>query len=177
MQPVSSGAAKYDNRTILFHWMIAVLATVQWLGAQTIDWFPRGIWRTDVKSLHITLGVVIGIILVARVTWRLTQGRRLPAADKGLVQIIAKLIHFGLYVALAAMVLVGLFLVWAQGDNIFYLFKIPAFDPTDTALPDQVQEIHEIIGWIIVTGAGIHASAALVHHYVFRDCILRRMIP
>jgi len=101
---------------------------VQWLGARMIDWFPRGAWRTDAKSLHITLGVVIGIILVARITWWLTQGRRLPPADKGVLQIIAKLIHFGLYAALAAMVLIGLVLVWAQGDNIFFLLKIPAFD-------------------------------------------------
>jgi hypothetical protein len=33
------------------------------------------------------------------------------------------------------------------------------------------------IGWIIVAGAGFHAGAALVHHYVFKDRLLSRMVP
>jgi cytochrome b561 len=176
MQPISTGAVKYDNRTIWFHWLIAGLVTVQWLGAQTIDWFPRGIWRTDVRSLHITLGVVIGVVLAARIVWRLIGGRRLPAADKGALQFFAKFIHFGLYACMIAMVLVGLFLAWTRGDNIFNLFMVPAFEPGNKVLADQVQEVHATIGWIIVAGAGIHASAALVHYYVFKDRVLGRMV-
>jgi cytochrome b561 len=177
MQPISAGAINYDNRTILFHWLIAILVTVQWLGAQTIDRFPRGVWRTDVRSLHITLGVVIGVVLAARIVWRLTEGRRLPPADKGILQFTAKFIHFGLYACMIAMVLVGLALAWTRGDNIFNLFTIPAFEPGNKVLPNTIQDIHATIGWMIVAGAGIHASAALVHYYVFKDRVLGRMFP
>ncbi len=177
MQPVSPSATRYDTGTIWFHWVTAILVTLQWLGAQTIDWFPRGIWRTDVRSLHITLGVVIGAVLVARIIWRLSKGRRLPPADKGLLQVFAKSVHFILYALVAGMVMVGLALAWARGDNIFGIFTIPALDPGNTALRHQLGETHATIGWIIVATAGLHAGAALVHHYIFRDRILNRMIP
>lgn len=177
MQPVSANARRYDGTTMFFHWTTAILVVVQWLGAQTIDWFPRGPWRVDARSTHITLGVLLAALLVARVAWRLTRGRRLPLADKGVVNVVAKATHWGLYALLAAMVSVGLFLPWAQGDSIFNLFAIPAYDPANPDFGDQVQDIHGTIGWLILALAGVHASAALVHRYLWRDGVLGRMLP
>jgi cytochrome b561 len=90
---------------------------------------------------------------------------------------IAKAVHWGLYVLLASMVVVGMALTWTRGDSIFNLFTLPAFDPGNRALADQVQEVHAAIGWIIVAIAGLHAAAALFHRYVRRDGVLGRMLP
>ena len=177
MQPVSTDARRYDTATIFFHWATAVLVATQWLGAQTIDWFPRGPLRVDARSVHITAGVLLAALLAARVLWRATGGRRLPLADRGAVNLLAKGTHWVLYALLAAMVLAGLFLAWTRGDSIFNLFSIPAFDPADKALPDQVQEVHATIGWLILALAGLHAGAALVHRYLWRDGVLARMLP
>ena len=154
-----------------------MLVVTQWLGAQTIDWFPRGPLRVDARSVHITVGVLLAALLAARVLWRVTGGRRLPLADRGAVNLVAKGTHWGLYALLTAMVLVGLFLAWTRGDSIFNLFSIPAYDPTDKALPDQVQDVHATIGWLILALAGLHAAAALVHRYLWHDAVLARMLP
>jgi cytochrome b561 len=177
MQLVTSSARRYDNTTIFFHWVTAVLVVTQWLGAQTIDWFPRGPMRVDARSVHITFGVLLAALLAGLVIWRLTGGRRLPLADKGALNIVAKGTHWGLYALLAAMVLAGVFLTWTRGDNIFNLFSIPAYDPGNKALPDQVQEVHATIGWLILGLAGLHAGAALVHRYFWHDGVLNRMLP
>jgi cytochrome b561 len=176
MQPVSPVATRYDNATIVFHWVTAILVATQWLGAQTIDWFPRGAPRVDARSLHITCGVVLAVVLLGRIVWRLTAGRRLPLADGGVLGVAAKATHWGLYALLVAMVLAGMALTWTRGDSIFNLFSIPAFDPGNKALPDNVQEVHATIGWIIVAVAGLHASAALFHRYVWHDGVLGRML-
>lgn len=177
MQPISYRAARYDKATIYFHWAIAILVVAQWLGAQTIDWFPRGPLRVDARSMHITLGVILAVILVGRIFWRLTFGRRLPAADKGMLNIVAKATHWGLYALLLTMVLVGIFLVWTRGDSIFNLVSIPAFQPGNKELADKVHDVHAIIGLLIIGLAGLHAAAALYHHYVWRDNVLSRMLP
>ena len=177
MQPVSADAMRYDRTTIFFHWAIALLVIIQWLGAQTIDWFPAGSLRVDARSAHITLGLLLAALLVARILWRRTRGRRLPSADEGVLKVAAKGTHWGLYALLVAMVLVGMLLAWTRGDNIFNLFSIPAYDSTNRALPHQVQEIHATIGWLILTLAGLHASAALVHRYLWHDGLLGRMLP
>lgn len=176
MQPVDAAATRYDTTTIVLHWLIAILVAVQWLGAQTIDFFPRGALRVDARSMHITFGLVLGTLLLVRIIWRATKGRRLEAADEGFLHVIAKATHYALYLLLISMVLVGIFLAWTRGDNIFNLFSIPAFDPGNKALPDQVQEVHATIGWIIVAVAGAHASAALIHRYLWKDGVLSRML-
>ena len=90
MQPVSTDAKRYDPTTMFFHWATAVLVVTQWLGAQTIDWFPRGPLRVDARSVHITVGVTLAALLAARVLWRATGGRRLPLADHGALNLVAK---------------------------------------------------------------------------------------
>lgn len=177
MQVVTFQARRYDRATMLFHWLTALLVSFQWLGAQTIDWFPRGPLRVDARSVHITVGALLAILLVARLLWRVTNGRQLPAASGALLHIVAKATHWALYGLLLAMVSVGLFLTWARGDSLFNLFSIPAFDPGNHDLAEQTQEIHATIGWIIVGLAGLHSSAALVHHYLWRDGLLTRMLP
>jgi cytochrome b561 len=162
---------------MLFHWLVVLLVVGQWLGAQTIDWFPKGSLRIDMRSLHIVFGLVLGGVLAARIVWRLTGGRQLPPADRGVLQTIAKATHWGLYALVAAMVLVGLALEWARGDNIFNLFTIPAYSPGNRALAEQVQGIHATIGWMIIALAGLHAGAAIVHRTVWHDGVLARMLP
>jgi cytochrome b561 len=177
MQPVSTTSRSYDATTIFFHWATAVLVVTQWLGAQTIDWFPRGPLRVDARSVHITFGVLLAALLVARLAWRMTAGRRLPLADKGALNVVAKGTHWTLYALLAAMVLAGMFLTWTRGDSLFNLFSIPAYDPGNRALADRVQDVHGTIGWIILAVAGVHAAAALVHRYLWHDGVLARMLP
>jgi len=177
MQSVSTSASRYDPMTMFFHWATAILVVEQWLGAQVINWFPRGPLRVDARSVHITLGVLLVALLVGRILWRLTRGRRLPLADKGALNLVAKGTHWGLYGLLTAMVLAGMFLTWTRGDSIFNLFSIPNYDPTDPELRHQVQEVHGAIGWAILALAGLHASAALVHRYFWHDGVLARMLP
>jgi cytochrome b561 len=176
MQPVTTTAKRYDTTTIVFHWLTAILVATQWLGAQTIDWFPRGPLRVDARSVHIVCGVTLGLILLARIVWRMTRGRRLPPADTGPLNLVAKATHWGLYLLVAGMIGVGIALAWARGDSIFNLFSIPAFDPGNKQLSEDIGDLHETIGWIIVAAAGLHAAAALFHRFVWKDGVLGRML-
>lgn len=177
MQPVSNDARSYDATTIFFHWATAILVVAQWLGAQVIDWFPRGPLRVDARSVHVTFGLLLAALLAARLFWRVTGGRRLTLADAGALNLVAKATHWALYALLVAMVLAGMFLTWTRGDSLFNLFTIPAYDPGNRALPHEVQDVHGTIGWIILALAGVHASAALVHRYLWHDGVLGRMLP
>lgn len=177
MQPVNAFAHSYDRSTIFFHWATVVLVVLQFAGAWTIDDFPNGPLRVDARSVHITLGCLLALVLIARIFWRSTGGRRLPAADRGVVHAGAKATHWGLYLVLAAMVCAGLYLEWVRGDSIYNLFSIPSFDPGNRLLRRQAQELHATIGWVIIALAGLHALAALVHRFVLRDGVLDRMWP
>lgn len=177
MQFVSQDAARYDRTTIWLHWATAALVVVQWFVAQIIDLFPKGMPRIEVRSVHISLGLCLAVLLIARLFWRATRGRALPSANRGARNILAKGTHLALYALLGAVVLVGLFLVWVRGDSFFGLFAIPAFDPGNQALRHNVEELHGALATLILVLAGLHAAAGLIHHFLWNDGVLRRMTP
>ena len=41
---------------------------------------------------------------------------------------------------------------------------------------ERVFALHGALGWVLVTLVAAHAGAALHHHFVKRDAILRRML-
>lgn len=169
--------ARYDRATLCFHWLTAALVVEQWVGAHVIDDFAKGAPRIAARSVHISFGLTLGLILIARIVWRTTRGRKLPPADQGFLQFVGKGTHWLLYALLVTIIPVGIFLVWAQGDSYFGLFSVPAFDAGNKILRHNVAELHGLLANAILIVAGLHAAAALVHHFIWHDGVLRRMLP
>lgn len=167
---------RYDRTTQLVHWLSAGLITGLWLVGQTIDWFPKGDARIMVRSLHITLGVVLGLLLVFRVLWR-RRGVSLPPASAGLAGRVAIGAHHLLYLLTLALVVTGLAAVWIRGDNLFNLFTVPAFDPGNKALRHDAVEVHELFANLMLFTAAGHALAALWHQWILKDGLIGRMWP
>jgi cytochrome b561 len=168
---------RYDRRTIALHWLTAGLVAALWIAGQTIDAFPKGTPRTFARSAHITLGIVLALVLTQRIWWRLTGGARLPAAGTGRLDAIAALTHKLLYVLLVATVVLGVANAWVRGDNLFTLFTIPAFDPGNDDLRERVEGLHDLAANAVLVVALLHAAAGLLHHFVWKDEVLRRILP
>jgi len=168
---------RYDRATILFHWLTAALIALLWMIGETIDWFPRGTPRISVRSSHILLGALLLCVAVARILWRLNHGARLPAAQPGWEGVAAKVTHNALYVLLVATVLLGALNVWVRGDKFFGLFAFPKLMAGGDGLKSTVEELHSLSANILGGLACLHALAALAHHFVKRDGVLRRMLP
>lgn len=177
MQADSQTPVHYDAKTIRLHWITATLVVLLWCIGEIIDWFPRGAPRVNARSVHISLGVILGLVLLYRIWWRSTQGTRLPAAETGRLQSLATAVHFLLYAGVLAAVVLGLANVWVRGDTIFNLVSVPKFDPANRPLRETVEEIHELLAHAVLILAAMHAAAALVHHYLWKDNVLRRMLP
>jgi cytochrome b561 len=86
-------------------------------------------------------------------------------------------IHHLLYLLLCTIVVVGLACVWIRGDNLFNVFTVPAFDPGNRELAHSAVELHGWIANTLLVLAGLHGAAALWHHRVLKDGVLRRMWP
>ena len=168
---------RYDRTSILLHWATAALIVLLWAIAQVIDLFPRGTPRVMARSVHILLGAVLAVVLIIRIVWRLRSGRRLPLATSGPMGYAAVVVHYGLYVLIAATVVFGILNTWVRGDSIFGLFSITKLAPGNTGLRGTIGEWHEAIANTVLILAGLHAAAAMFHHFALRDEVLRRMWP
>jgi cytochrome b561 len=169
--------ARYDGASILLHWITAALVVILWSLGQTIDWFPKGAPKIDARSVHIVLGATLGVVLLIRMGWRASAGRSLPLADAGWMGILARAVHYGLYVLLSATVVLGIFNAWQRGDVLFNVYTIPRLVPGDRALQRTLEGLHGDFADVVLIVAGLHAAAALAHHYLLRDSVLRRMLP
>jgi len=176
-QPAVSQGLRYDPTTITLHWVTAALVVVLWIIGQTVDFPPTPALRTDYRSLHIVFGVTLGIVLLARLAWRLTRRDLPPPIDHGLLLVIARITHWALYALVLLTVGLGIATTWTRGDSLFGLFSIPAFDPGNRALMRQVHGWHALAANTVLIVAGLHAAAALFHHFIMHDATLRRMLP
>lgn len=168
-------ALRYDTPTILLHWLTAGLVGVLWLIGQTIDFAPNGPLRVDYRSVHITLGVLLVFVLVARLVWRIGRGLTLPPDRHRLLAAAAKAIHWTLYLLLVAAVGLGLGYEWVRADSIFNLFRLST--QADRSVRQLLGGWHALAANAVLIVAGLHALAALSHHYVLRDQVLARMAP
>ena len=174
---VAAPALKYDSASIALHWVTAALVVLLWCIGQGVGFLPRGAPRVTAWSLHIVLGLTLVTVLLARIAWRIGRGRRLPPADSGSLGRLATATHYGLYALLVATVAMGLVNAWVHGNTVFGLFSFPKPVPGEAALRHTIFGLHADLADLVVIVAGLHAAAALAHHFVLRDSVLRRMLP
>jgi cytochrome b561 len=96
------------------------------------------------------------------------------------VRLASKATHYLLYLLLVVQTGLGFVFRWAQGHPVgfFGLFGIPGpFGAADRPTRHLVHALHEYVGWAIIIIAALHALAALYHHYVLKDRVLKRMLP
>lgn len=167
---------RYDSRTIRYHWLSAVLVFGLWLVGKNIDSFSSGDPRVMVRSLHITFGVLLGIILVLRIVWRMSpSSAKLPPANQGVMQTLTKSGHGLLYALMIAVVVAGVASAWIRGDNLFNLFSIPKFPTDNTNLRHSAVELHELLANALLIVALLHGLTAMWHQWGLKDNLLARM--
>jgi len=169
----------YDDVAVGLHWATAILVVVQFLLGVTWDYFPDATTR-QMQSLHISLGLLLTAVIVARIVWRLMPGHRPPSIVSGWVKLASKGVHTLLYLLLVLQAGLGFAWRWAQGHEVgfFGLFGIPGpYGKLERPLRHLIAESHQYIAWGIVIIAFGHALAALYHHYKLHDRVLGRMLP
>jgi cytochrome b561 len=169
----------YDAVAIFLHWATALLVVVQFAMANLWDSFAKPT-RQGMESVHVSLGVLLTAVVLARIVWRLIPGHQRPVIVSGWVQLASKAVHYLLYLLLLAQAALGFGWRWAQGHPVefFGLFGIPGpYGELGRPIRRTLHDLHENVAWAIVILAGGHALAALYHHYFLKDRVLKRMLP
>jgi cytochrome b561 len=103
----------------------------------------------------------------------------LPTTLKPYERVLANVTHFGLYLLLFAMPLTGWMMTSARGFPVswFGFFQLPDFVPKNDALYNAMKETHDTLALALYAIVALHVAAALKHHFVLKDDVLRRMLP
>lgn len=171
----------YGAISQMMHWITVALVILTWFLGQFDDVFPKGAARAGSLFVHNTAGLAVIGILVVRLLWRFADPP--PPIEQTVLGAwldrAARLTHYVLYGLLIAAPVSGIILQFARGDSLplFGLAEIVSPWTPDRAFARSVKEVHEVTANALVVIAAFHAAAALLHHWVFRDRTLMRMLP
>jgi len=163
----------------LFHWLIALGVIGMLCFGFIIKSFDDKDFRGYLFGFHEAIGLTILMIVAFRIFWRWANVTPpLPSAVPRWQQIAAKAIHHSLYVLMVLMPLSGWVTSSSKGfkPSWFGFFDLPApFVPTNKALHHFAGEVHEVTAYLLITLISLHILAALKHHFINKDNVLRRM--
>ncbi|HSX62120.1 MAG TPA: cytochrome b [Tahibacter sp.] len=177
---MSDPATTYSRLVRVLHWTTLLLMIAVYATAELRGFAPDRPARIAVMQWHMALGLAIVLLVLPRIGARLMQPVPAIVPPPGrLVAIAAKVTHVALYVFLIVQPLLGL--VTAQsGERAVVIpltgITLPDLIPNDHDLHEWTEEIHVLLGKIFYAVIGLHAAAAIAHHYWFRDNTLRRML-
>jgi len=171
--------ARYTSTAIVLHWLIAVLIVGGFTLGLSMVGLPLSRQKLQWYAWHKWIGITVFLLSCARVAWRWTHAPPPPPPMPSWQVRAAALSHGLLYVLLLVIPISGWLYSSATGVQVVYLGLVPLPDlvPKDKALAAVLQTCHVGLNFTLLTLVCLHAAAALHHHFIGRDTVLRRMLP
>ncbi|CAE6938644.1 cytochrome b [Vibrio sp. B1FLJ16] len=165
-----------------------VARAMHWISALAIiGLFAVGLWMVELSyysewyrtapHYHRSIGILLAIVTVARIAWKhITASPK--AEGKAYEVVAAKVAHAVMYVLLITIFITGYLISTSDGRGIevFNWFTVPGAGELFPNQSDLAGEIHFYSAWAVILIAGLHALAALKHHFIDKDNTLRKML-
>jgi len=178
--PLKNSAAKYGSLSITLHWLVAAAVYGMFaLGLWMVTLGYYDTWYHKAPELHKSIGITLFAVMIVRVVWRFVSPPPKPLSSYSpLVRYSAITAHLLLYGVLFAILITGYLISTAEGKpiNVFGILPVPALFSGLGEQADLAGEIHLWLAWSVVILSGLHALAALKHHFIDRDITLKRML-
>ena len=140
-------------------------------------------------QLHKSFGITVLLLACLRVVWR--SAHTPPAISPPppvWLRVTATLVHSLLYVLMFAIPLAGWVMVSASTLNVDTLLfgtipwpHLPVLPTLDIGTRESIEHlahtVHAIAGNVLIALLVLHIGAALKHHFIDKDSVLRNMLP
>jgi cytochrome b561 len=171
---------RYGAVAQMFHWMTVLLVVTAYVlspgGSETRIYSNQ---LDMARQWHESVGLLLFALVLLRLLWRLVNATPEPIPMAAWMRSSAVAAHWVLYALLFAIPLTAIAGAWLEAHPLTILGagNIPPLLPPAHDLGASIAYIHTILGNVLIWLAGLHAAAALFHHYFLRDDTLRSMIP
>ncbi len=172
--------ARWGAVAIALHWLMVLLIFLQLALGRIAEGMALSPDKLKLFVWHKSFGVVILLLVVFRLIWRLRSATpaypsNMPAWEAG----AARFSHALLYLLMLALPLTGWIINSAANIpfKVFWLVPWPDITGPDKALQSLASEIHGRLAGLLVMVLIIHIMAALRHHFIKRNDVLKRMLP
>lgn len=173
-------ARRYSSPAIALHWLMALLIAGAFVLGLYMSELPLSPQKLKLYAYHKWIGVTVFLLLwlrlVARLVW---PAPPLPDTLPRWQLVASKASHHALYLFMFAAPLSGWLMSSAGGFQTVWLGLVPLPDllEKNRAVFEMLKEVHEALNYTFAALVMLHGAAALKHHFIDRDEVLRRMLP
>lgn len=165
--------------SILLHWLVALVV---------LGMYPLGLFIVSLSyydpgyriypDWHRSIGVLLMLLLCLRIVWRWINPSPRQLSRHRWEQWAASLGHLGIYLLLITILSSGYLFSTADGRSIqvFNWFSLPAIPGLALRQEELAADIHFYAATLLMLLVGVHALAALKHHFIDKDATLTRML-
>lgn len=177
---LSNTRDSYGSVTKTLHWLIALLIIAMLIIGFVMTSLPEGSTQHDLVAWHKSIGMIILFLMVIRLGWRFANPPPLlPATVPSWEKFAARSLQNVFYLLLFAMPISG-WLMSSWGEHpVMVLGWFNAALPVAKNKPmaDNAWIAHQVMAWIIIGCLVLHIAAALKHHFIEKNNVLKRMLP
>ncbi|MFT7235400.1 MAG: cytochrome b561 [Methylophagaceae bacterium] len=166
--------------TIFLHWIIAaavIILFVSGIWMVSLDyydpWYYQGPWW------HKGIGILLSAFVLVQGVWQCIRKPVIALLDvKGWQARLSSLMHFALLLLIYVLVFSGYFIVTGQGQGLIFFdyFAVPSLLDLDDIVMRWMGDFHCYGAYLLMILVGLHFIAALKHHFVDQDAVLKRML-
>ncbi len=182
---------QYGSTARTLHWLTLLLVVLAWIMARFGEqMFDEGVDAMHTATaiglgIHLWVGFAVLIVAALRLRWRFANPPPSSEANQFGRWLIswtdpsARVTHYVLYVLLLVVPLIGIMLLFSEGKvlSVFGSADIAPWFRMTRGIAHRLRQFHVILANVLVIVAIFHAGTALLHHAVFGDNTLARMVP
>ena len=168
---------RYHTALVALHWLLGFMILLGLImGTFSLERLPISQpEKLDSLRGHVINGLAIGVLMIVRLIVRsLTCRPAPPSTGFSWTKRAGQRVHLTLYVLVFFMVGSGLALA-VETELLSILFRDSAQPLPDSFDGFWIRAAHAILAKLLMAFILVHVVAALWHHYVLRDGLLRRM--
>lgn len=161
-----------------FHWLLFLMLGFSIIAGNFLASMPKGTEKLQAAGMHKSFGMIILLLILLRLGWRLINVTPDVADGTSATQNrMAHMMHWVLYALMLAQPLSGILMSQAAGHpvSLFGLFEFPTLLDKDPSMAQFFRGAHGVIWITLVIAVFGHAGAALHHHFIKKDSVLKQM--
>ena len=160
---------RYGWTSIILHWLGAVALVFSFTTGDPLE-DAAGAERVSAYANHVFWASILGILLIARVVWRIRRGFKPNPSQQLALRVLARAVMIGFLISILGAVVSGLLLPWTEGTAL-EIGALTIASPMSSvpALYDFMAGAHSLFSHIWIALLLLHLLGALKHLIIDRD--------
>ena len=167
---------EYGLLAKLFHWVTFIVLIAQVPFGFYLVGLEFSDERIELENIHILVGITVFYLTLFRLIWKFLNPspKEWKSHFKGQA-LIASVNHFLLYLTIFAITVSGILKKLYMGETLNFIFFKYGFEKDNFVLADTYYQIHIYANYLLLALVTLHILAVIVHHFIFKDKIIRKI--